>query len=89
MDGIFGPDEFQMRLSGRGRASQKAQSNYFGKTHDVVLLYTKTNAAPPTNPQFVELPERLQEEPLQTLLNPGSERRYGLWDFTQKALAHA
>lgn len=82
MDSIFGNGNFRNEIIWQRTRVAKRQSTYFGKTHDTILLYTKSDAAP-FNPQFLEHPESYKKSHY-NCIEPGSERRYGLWDFTQK-----
>ena len=82
MDGIFRTGNFRNEIIWQRTRVAKRQSNYFGKTHDIILLFTKSDAAP-FNQQFVEHPESYKKSHYSSV-EEGSERRYGLWDFTQK-----
>jgi DNA modification methylase len=82
LDGIFRSENFRNEIIWQRTRVAKRQSNYFGKTHDVILLYTKSEAAT-YNPQFLEHPDSYKKSHYSSI-EPETERRYGLWDFTQK-----
>lgn len=81
LDAIFGNGNFRNEIIWQRTRVAKRQSNYFGKTHDVILLYTKSDAAN-YNPQFLEHPDSYKKSHYSSI-EPVTDRRYGLWDFTQ------
>jgi site-specific DNA-methyltransferase (adenine-specific) len=82
MDTIFGPRNFRNEIVWQRTRVAKRQSGFFGKTHDIVFLYTKGEQTV-FKSQFAEHPESYKESHY-NLVEGESDRRYGLWDFTQK-----
>ena len=81
MNEIFGRGKFQNELIWQKTRVSKSQSNTFGNTHDSIILYSKGNGI--FNPQFLPHPESYKKSHY-SLVEEGSGRNYGLWDFTQK-----
>ncbi len=82
MDAVFGASGFRNEIIWQRTRVAKRQSKFFGKAHDVVLLYTKTTSAV-FNDQFIAHPESYKKSHY-NLVESETGRRYGLWDFTQK-----
>jgi len=81
MDEIFGRDNFKNELAWQKTRVSKSQSSTFGNTHDSIILYSKGNAI--FNPQFLPHPESYKKSHY-NMVEEGTGRNYGLWDFTQK-----
>src|ERR1035441_9719897 len=81
LDEIFGRDNFKNELAWQKTRVSKSQSNTFGNTHDSIILYSKGDAI--FNPQFIPHPDSYKESHY-NLIEEGTGRNYGLWDFTQK-----
>lgn len=79
MDEIFGPLNFRNEISWQKITSAKAQSAFFSNVKDTILVYTKSN-------DFIFNPIYLKsnkDESNYSLIEPGTGRRYGSFDFTQ------
>ena len=81
MDDIFGRDNFKNELVWQKTRVSKSQSSTFGNTHDSIILYSKSKAI--FNPQFLPHPESYKNSHY-NIVEEGTGRNYGLWDFTQK-----
>jgi DNA modification methylase len=81
LDEIFGRDNFKNELAWQKTRVSKSQSNTFGNTHDSIILYSKGDAI--FDPQFIPHPDSYKESHY-NLIEEGTGRNYGLWDFTQK-----
>ncbi|MFA5800802.1 MAG: site-specific DNA-methyltransferase, partial [Candidatus Peribacteraceae bacterium] len=81
MDEIFGRDNFKNELAWQKTRVSKSQSSTFGNTHDSIILYSKGDAI--FNPQFLPHPESYKNSHY-NMVEEGTGRNYGLWDFTQK-----
>jgi len=84
MDAIFSPAYFGNEIIWQRTRVAKRQSSFFGKVHDVILLYSKSASAV-FNSQFLEHPESYKKSHY-NLIEPDTGRHYGLWDFTQKGV---
>jgi len=82
LDTVFIPTMFRNEIIWQRTRVAKRQSGFFGKTHDVILVYTKTQGAL-FHDQFLPHSESYQDSHY-NMVEPGTSRRYGLWDFTQK-----
>ena len=82
LDAIFLPQNFRNEIIWQRTRVAKRQSKAFGKTHDVILLYVKSDAAK-FNPQFLPHPESYKKSHY-NCIEEKTGKRYGLWDFTQK-----
>ncbi len=81
LDSIFATGQFQNEIIWQKIRSSKAQTKGFGSVHDVIFAYNKTD-----NPVFNHVYTPLTEERVQRhygQIEPDTERRYGLYDFTQ------
>ncbi len=81
LDEIFGRNNFKNELAWQKTRVSKSQSNTFGNTHDSILLYSNGDAI--FNPQFIPHPDSYKDSHY-SLVEEGTGRNYGLWDFTQK-----
>lgn len=80
LDTIFGAKEFRNEIIWQRTRVAKSQSDYFGKVHDVILFYTKSNKAI-FNYQFIPYKESYINSHYNLTEPDGS--KYGLWDLTQ------
>jgi DNA modification methylase len=83
MDAVFGPANVRneiiwQRTSAHSDARQGAR--HFGRVHDVILFYTKSEYAT-WNPQYTSHDESYIKSHY-PFTEPGTARRYGLWDIT-------
>jgi site-specific DNA-methyltransferase (adenine-specific) len=60
----------------------KKQSQFWGKVHDIIFLYTKSDKAL-FNEQYLTHPGSYIKSHY-NYIEEDTDRRYGLWDFTQK-----
>ncbi len=81
LDTIFGIRMFRNELIWQRTQVAKRQSGFFGKVHDVILFYTKSEKAV-FNEQFTPYKESYISSHYNKI-EPETERRYGLWDLTQ------
>lgn len=82
MDAVFGNERFRNEIVWQRTRVAKKQSGFFGKTHDIILLYTKGQTSF-FRDQFLPHPESYKQSHY-NMIEPVTNRRYGLWDFTQK-----
>ena len=80
-DEVFGLDGFQNEVIWQKVRVSKSQSLGFGNIHDTILLYSKTTHLKFV-PQYVDYPESYKKSHY-SMVEAGSGRLYGLWDFTQ------
>ena len=81
LDEIFGSDNFQNEIIWQKTRVSKSQSTGFGNVHDVIFFYSKGTDIK-YNPQYIDYPETYKKSHY-GLIEEGTGRRYGLWDFTQ------
>jgi site-specific DNA-methyltransferase (adenine-specific) len=80
LDSIFGPERFTDEIVWKRTSTKGHSYTRFPSNHDIILLYRKADGAV-WNPQF----EGYQESYVAshyTKVEPGTGRRYGLWDCT-------
>ena len=81
LDEIFGVEAFRNELVWQKTRVSKAQSRTFGNIHDTLWVYSKGGSC------FFEQQFLPHDESYQTshygLVEKHTNRRYGLWDFTQ------
>ena len=82
LDEVFGPDCFRNGIIWQKTRVSKQQSRFFGRNHDIILFYSKRDDAAFT-PQFTDYEESYKDSHY-NLIEEGTGRRHGLWDFTQK-----
>jgi adenine specific DNA methylase Mod len=82
LDAIFGTKYFRNELIWQRTRVAKKQSNFWGKVHDIIFLYTKSDDAL-FNKQYLTHPESYIKSHY-NYIEEGTGRRFGLWDFTQK-----
>ncbi|MGA7579510.1 MAG: DNA methyltransferase [Desulfobaccales bacterium] len=82
LDAIFGVRYFRNEIIWQRTRVAKKQSHFWGKVHDVILLYTKSDNAL-FNEQYLTHPESYIKSHY-NYIEDGTGRTYGLWDFTQK-----
>jgi adenine-specific DNA-methyltransferase len=81
LDEIFGATGFANELIWQKTRVSKAQSRSFGNVHDSLFWYGKGQKLN-FIPQYLDHSEDYQESHY-NLVEEGTNRRYGLWDFTQ------
>ncbi len=81
LDEVFGPDNFVNEVIWQKLRASKAQSLRFGNVHDSIFLYSKAGKYK-FNTQFLPYPDKYVKSHY-GLIEDGTGRRYGLWDFTQ------
>lgn len=81
LDEVLGAHNFRNEIIWQKVRSSKAQSNGFGNVHDSIFLYSKSTSFK-FNRQFIDYPEKYKKSHY-GLIEEGTGRRYGLWDFTQ------
>lgn len=81
LDEVFGKDRFVNEVIWQKLRASKAQSIKYGNVHDNILLYSKTERYK-FIAQFLPYPKKYQDSHY-GLVEKGTGRRYGLWDFTQ------
>ena len=79
LDEVFGVDNFRNEISWQKITSAKAQSSFFANIKDTILIYTKTQIAD-FNPQYIQ---GEKDDKNYSLIEEGTGRRYGSFDFTQ------
>jgi site-specific DNA-methyltransferase (adenine-specific) len=82
LDSIFGTKYFRNEIIWQRTRVAKKQSQFWGKVHDVIFLYTKSDNAL-FNKQYLTHPESYIKSHY-NYIEEDTGRRYGLWDFTQK-----
>ncbi|MFH1596802.1 MAG: site-specific DNA-methyltransferase, partial [Pseudomonadota bacterium] len=82
LDAIFGTKNFRNEIIWQRTRVAKKQSHFWGKVHDVIFLYTKSDNAL-FNEQYLTHPESYIKSHY-NYIEEDTGRRYGLWDFTQK-----
>jgi site-specific DNA-methyltransferase (adenine-specific) len=82
LDAIFGTKYFRNEIIWQRTRVAKKQSIFWGKVHDIIFLYTKSDDAL-FNKQYLTHPESYIKSHY-NYMEEGTGRRYGLWDFTQK-----
>jgi adenine-specific DNA-methyltransferase len=81
LDEIFGSDNFKNEIIWQKTRVSKSQSTSFGNVHDGIFFYSKGNDIK-YNPQYIGYPESYKKSHY-GMVEEGTGRRYGLWDFTQ------
>ena len=79
LDAIFGVDNFRNDIAWQKVTSAKAQSSFFANTKDCLFIYSKTQNAK-FNPQYIQ---SNKDDKNYSLIEEGTGRRYGSFDFTQ------
>lgn len=87
MDEIFGHSGFANEIIWQKTRVSKAQSSSFGNVHDSLFWFGKGQRLT-FSPQYLEHPEEYQDSHY-NLVEEKSNRRYGLWDFTQAGQGEA
>ncbi|SRR5579884_415263 len=83
MDEVFGRENFLNHVSWLKLTARKSQSDSFSNIHDMIFIYAKRKERVFFKPQF----EPYDESKIGSSYNKieeGTERLYGLFDFTQK-----
>jgi adenine-specific DNA-methyltransferase len=81
MDEVFGAENFGNEIVWQKVRASKSQTVGFGNIHDTILFYGK-GCDVTFQPQYVSYPDSYKTSHY-GLVEEGSGRRYGLWDFTQ------
>jgi DNA modification methylase len=81
LDEVFGSTNYLNEIIWQKVRVSKSQSVGFGNVHDTIFLYTK-GGNPKFRSQFTEYPDSYKKSHY-GLVEEGTGRRYGLWDFTQ------
>ena len=81
LDDVFGPACFCNEICWQKTRVSKSQSLAFGNVHDTIFMYGK-GTQPYFAPQYQAHPESYQDSHY-NLVEEKTNRRYGLWDFTQ------
>ena len=81
LDEVFGYYQFRNEIIWQKVRVSKSQSVSFGNTHDLLYFYSKRSQIK-FFPQYVDYPESYKKSHY-GLIEEGTQRRYGLWDFTQ------
>ena len=87
LDEVFGQTGFANEVIWQKTRVSKAQSNSFGNIHDTLFWFGKGQRLAFT-PQYLEHPEEYQDSHY-SLVEEKTNRRYGLWDFTQAGQGQA
>ncbi|MFO7534457.1 MAG: site-specific DNA-methyltransferase [Kiritimatiellia bacterium] len=87
LDEVFGTMGFTNEVIWQKTRVSKAQSNAFGNIHDTLFWYGKSKRLTFT-PQYIEHHEEYQDSHY-NLIEKQTNRRYGLWDFTQAGQGEA
>ena len=81
MDAVFGNSGFANEVIWQKTRVSKAQSNAFGNIHDTIFWFGK-GRTPIFRPQYLAHSEDYEDSHY-NLVEEETNRRYGLWDFTQ------
>jgi adenine-specific DNA-methyltransferase len=81
LDEIFGQEKFRNELVWQRTRVSKSQSGSFGMVHDTIFIYVKSDQSN-FNAQYRDYPESYIKSHY-NLIEEVTNRKYGLWDFTQ------
>lgn len=79
LDEVFGQCNYRNEISWLKLTSAKSQSGYFANVKDTIYVYTKTSSFT-FNPQYIKSDK---DSSSYSLIEEGTGRRYGSFDFTQ------
>ena len=80
LDEVFGKESFRDEIIWRKLTAAKAQSSYFSNVKDTIYFYTKSDHSH-FETQYIEGTE---DHKNYAMIEDGTGRRYGSFDFTQK-----
>jgi len=78
LNDVFGQDNFLSELTWLKLTAAKSQSNFFSNVKDSILVYKRSKDF--FNPQYIA---STKDEKNYSLIEKGTGRRYGSFDFTQ------
>jgi DNA modification methylase len=81
LDDIFGRDRFVNQIIWQKVRVSKSQTVGFGNIHDIIFFYTKSEKFV-FNEKHIEYATSYKDSHY-NLIEENTDRRYGLWDFTQ------